>query len=84
LCYPHPEREEEAMNDHHVYKVIELVGSSENSIEDAINTAVGRASKTLRNLRWFEVVETRGHIEDGKVKHYQVKLKVAFTMEDGD
>jgi dodecin len=72
------------MNDHHVYKVIELVGSSENSIEDAINTAVGRASKTLRNLRWFEVVETRGHIEDGKVKHYQVKLKVAFTMEDGD
>jgi dodecin len=72
------------MNDHHVYKVIELVGSSENSIEDAVNMAVGRASKTLRNLRWFEVVETRGHIEDGKVKHYQVKLKVGFTMEDGE
>jgi dodecin len=72
------------MNDHHVYKVIELVGSSENSIEDAVSMAVGRASKTLRNLRWFEVVETRGHIEDGKVKHYQVKLKVGFTMEDGE
>ena len=72
------------MHDHHVYKVIELVGSSENSIEDAINAAVGRASKTLRNLRWFEVVDTRGHIEDGKVRHYQVRLKLGFTMEDED
>lgn len=72
------------MNDHHVYKVIELVGSSEASVEEAINAAVGRASKTLRNLRWFEVLETRGHIEDGKVKHYQVRLKLGFTMEDED
>ena len=70
------------MTDHHVYKVIELVGSSETSIEEAINAAVGRASKTLRNLRWFEVLETRGHIEDNKVKHYQVRLKLGFTMED--
>lgn len=72
------------MNDHHVYKVIELVGSSETSIEEAINAAVGRASKTLRNLRWFEVLETRGHIEDNRVKHYQVRLKLGFTMEGED
>jgi flavin-binding protein dodecin len=67
----------------HIYKVIELVGSSEKSIEDAICTAVARAHETVRHLRWFEVLETRGHIEDGKVKHYQVTIKVGFTMEDG-
>jgi len=66
----------------HIYKVIELVGSSEKSIEDAIGTAVARAHETVRHLRWFEVLETRGHIEDGKVKHYQVTIKVGFTMED--
>jgi dodecin len=66
----------------HTYKVIELVGSSEKSIEDAISTAVARAHETVRHLRWFEVLETRGHIEDGKVKHYQVTIKVGFTMED--
>ena len=71
------------MNDHHTYKVIELVGSSEKGIEDAISSAIARASESLRNLRWFEVIETRGHIEDGKVKHYQVTLKVGFTMEGG-
>ena len=65
----------------HVYRVIELVGSSERSIEDAISTAVGRADATIRNLRWFEVVDTRGQIEDGKVAHYQVHLRVGFTME---
>ena len=65
----------------HIYKVIELVGSSETSIEDAINNAVSRASETLRNLRWFEVVQTRGQIQDGKVHFYQVMLKVGFTME---
>jgi flavin-binding protein dodecin len=65
----------------HIYRVIELVGSSETSIEDAISTAIGRANKTLRNLRWFEVVQTRGHVENGKVAHYQVTLKVGFTME---
>ena len=66
----------------HVYKVIELVGSSETSIEDAISRAVTRASETVRNLRWFEVVETRGQIEKGKIHFYQVTLKVGFTMED--
>ena len=66
----------------HVYKVIDIVGSSETSIEDAIAVAVERASQTLKNLRWFEVVQTRGHIEDGRVQHYQVMLKVGFTLDD--
>jgi flavin-binding protein dodecin len=66
----------------HIYKVVEIVGSSEKSIEDAITSAVSRAHETLRHLRWFEVLETRGHIENGKVKHYQVALKVGFTMEE--
>ncbi len=72
------------MHDHHVYKVVELVGSSPDSIEDAIKSAIARAKSTLRNLRWFEVVETRGHIENGEVHHYQVTLKVGFTLEDED
>jgi flavin-binding protein dodecin len=66
----------------HVYKVIDIVGSSEKSIEDAIAVAVERASQTLNNLRWFEVVQTRGHIEDGRIQHYQVMLKVGFTLDD--
>lgn len=66
----------------HVYKIIELVGSSEKSIEDAINIAISRAGETVRHLRWFEVVQTRGQIENGKVHYYQVMLKVGFTMED--
>ena len=66
--------------DDHIYRVIQLVGSSDESIEDAIRLAIARASKTLRNLRWFEVVETRGNIEGGKLS-YQVTLKVGFTME---
>jgi hypothetical protein len=65
----------------HIYRVIELVGSSDKSIEDAISTAVSRANATIRNLRWFEVVDTRGQIENGKVRHYQVHLRVGFTME---
>jgi flavin-binding protein dodecin len=65
----------------HIYRVIQIVGSSEKSIDDAIQRAVTRASKTLRDLRWFEVIETRGHIEDGKVHHFQVTLKVGFTLE---
>ena len=68
----------------HIYRVIQIVGSSEKSVDDAIQRAVSRASQTLRNLRWFEVVETRGHIEDGKVQHYQVTLKIGFTIADGD
>ena len=66
----------------HVYRIIELAGSSPTSIEDAIGNALGRASKTLHHLRWFEVVNTRGQIEDGKVAYYQVVLKVGFTIED--
>jgi dodecin len=68
----------------HIYKIIELVGSSETSIEDAIQTAIARASQTLKNLRWFEVVQTRGQLEDGKIRHYQVMLKVGFTLEEND
>lgn len=66
----------------HVYKKIELVGSSSNSLEDAINNAVSRAGKTLRNMRWFEVVETRGHIENGKVATWQVTVKIGFTLDE--
>jgi dodecin len=66
----------------HTYRVIELVGTSESGIEDAVNTAIERAHKTIRNLRWFEIARTSGHIEDGKVRHFQVTLKVGFTMED--
>ena len=66
----------------HIYKVIQLVGSSPTSVEDAIQSAVERASKKLKHLRWFEVLETRGHIEGGKVSHYQVTLKVGFTLDD--
>ncbi|MDP8917752.1 MAG: dodecin family protein [Pseudomonadota bacterium] len=69
--------------DDHVYKVVELVGSSTDSIEDAIQTAIRRASQSLRNLRWFEVVQTRGHVENGEVRHYQVVLKAGFTLEAG-
>src|SRR4026207_2537162 len=65
----------------HVYKILELVGSSEKSIEDAIQNAITRASKTIRFMKWFEVVQTRGHIEDGSVRHYQVTLRVGFTPE---
>jgi flavin-binding protein dodecin len=56
----------------HVYKILELVGSSEKSIEDAVQNAISRASKTIREMKWFEVVQTRGHIENGVVGHYQV------------
>lgn len=66
----------------HVYKSIELTGSSPKSVEAAIEGAISKASKSLRNLQWFQVVETRGHIVDGKVAHYQVTLKVGFTLED--
>jgi flavin-binding protein dodecin len=65
----------------HVYKLIELTGSSTSSIEDAVNTAITRASETMRNMQWFEVVETRGHIRDGKVAYWQVTLKIGFTLE---
>ena len=75
---------ENGMADDHVYRVIEITGSSTKSIEDAIQVAVARASKTLRQLRWFEVVQTRGHLDEGKIQHYQVTLKIGFTIDDGD
>jgi flavin-binding protein dodecin len=68
--------------DDHVYKIVELVGSSGESIEDAIQTAIRRADRTLRNLRWFEVTQTRGHVDNGTVRHYQVVLKAGFTLEE--
>jgi flavin-binding protein dodecin len=80
MC-PRNDKQEQAMPDH-IYKMVELVGSSETSIEDAIQTAIRRAGQTLRNLHWFEVVQTRGHIENGEVRHYQVTLKAGFTLED--
>lgn len=66
----------------HTYKKIDLVGSSTASLTDAIESAIARASKTTRNLDWFEVTEIRGHIEDGKVAHYQVAMRVGFRIED--
>lgn len=65
----------------HVYKVVELVGSSAESIEHAVETAIARAAETLREIRWFEVVGTRGHVENGRVAHYQVTLRIGFTLE---
>jgi len=65
----------------HIYKKLELVGSSPDGIEAAIKNALSRASKTVRNMRWFEVTETRGHIDEGRVKDWQVTLKVGFTLE---
>ena len=65
----------------HVYKILEIVGSSETSIEDAISTAIAHANKTVRNMDWFEVMQTRGHIVNGKIGHYQVTLKIGFTLE---
>ena len=65
----------------HIYKKIELVGSSPDSIEDAVQNAISKASKSLRNLRWFEVLETRGQIEEDKIGHWQVTIKVGFTLD---
>jgi flavin-binding protein dodecin len=66
----------------HVYKTIELVGSSSKGMEDAVQKAIAKAATTVRNLRWFEVTDTRGHIEKGRVAHWQVTLKLGFTLED--
>jgi flavin-binding protein dodecin len=66
----------------HVYKSIEITGSSSQSIQHAIETGIAKASKTLRNLHWFEVIETRGHIDAGKVAHWQVTIKVGLRLED--
>ena len=65
-----------------VYKLIELTGTSTNSIEEAVETAIKRANKTIKNLCWFQVVETRGNIEKGRVHHWQVTIKVGFTVKE--
>jgi flavin-binding protein dodecin len=66
----------------HVYKKIEIVGSSPNGMEEAVHNALSRAGKTIRNMRWFEVIETRGYIDEGKIEHWQVTLKIGFTLEE--
>lgn len=70
------------MSKNHVYKTTDLVGSSETSVEDAVRNAVRRAAKTIHNLKWFEVGEVRGHIDNGQVAHWQVSVKVGFTLDD--
>lgn len=69
------------MSDHHTYKKLEVVGSSTTSIEEAIQNAISECAKTVNNMNWFEVVETRGHIIDNKVAHYQVTLKIGFRIK---
>ena len=66
----------------HVYKKLELTGSSTKSSDDAVRNAIAKAGKTMRNMHWFEVIETRGHIEKNKIAHWQVTIKVGFTLED--
>ena len=66
----------------HVYKMLELTGSSNTSIEDAVGNAIRKAAKTVRRMQWFQILETRGHIEDGEVSHWQVTVKVGFTLDD--
>lgn len=66
----------------HVYKIVELTGSSPRSMEDAVANAIRRASETIRHMRWFEVVETRGYIENEKLDHWQVTIKVGFTIDE--
>ncbi len=71
------------MNEHdHVYKQVELTGSSKTSLEDAIQNAITKAAKTLRNVHWFQVIDTRGYIENGKVDYWQVTIKLGFRLED--
>ena len=66
----------------HVYKHLELTGSSDTSIEEAVTRAIEKASRTVRNIQWFEVIDTRGHVKDGKIAHWQVTIKAGFTLED--
>jgi dodecin len=65
----------------HVYKILELTGSSPASIEDAVQNAIAKAAQTVRRMQWFQVLETRGHIDDGRVSHWQVTVKVGFTLD---
>ena len=66
----------------HVYKKIEITGTSGTSIEEAVQNAISRVAKTVHNLRWFEVIETRGDIAEGKIRHWQVTLKIGFTLDE--
>ena len=66
----------------HVYKLLELTGSSTKSSDDAVQNAIAKASKTMRSMQWFQVMETRGHIDGGKIAHWQVTVKIGFTLED--
>ncbi len=66
----------------HIYKKIEIVGSSPTSIEEAINNAVAKASESIRNIKWVEVVETRGHVENQKIAYWQVTIKIGFTLDE--
>ena len=70
------------MTDHHTYKMLELVGSSATSTDDAIQNAIAQAAKSVKLMEWFEVLETRGHIKDGKVAHFQVTIKVGFRIDN--
>jgi hypothetical protein len=66
----------------HIYKHIELTGSSKNSIEEAIQNAVVKANESVRNMRWFQMIDLRGHIDNGNVSHWQITIKIGFTLED--
>ena len=66
----------------HIYKKIELVGSSPEGVEQAVNNAITKAGQSIRNMRWFEVAEIRGHLEEGKVAHWQVTVKIGFTLDE--
>lgn len=70
------------MKNDHTYKIVEIVGTSPECIEEAVNNAIGRCSKTIHNMRWFEITDTRGDISDGRVKHWQVTLKIGFTVDE--
>jgi flavin-binding protein dodecin len=78
---PHPPNKERSMSNH-VYKLLELTGSSPTSSDDAVQCAIAKANESVRNIQWFEVTETRGHVKDGKIAHWQVTIKVGFTLED--
>lgn len=67
----------------HVYKMLEVVGSSSKGFEDAVNNAIHEADQSVRQMRWFEVTDTRGHLENGGIAHWQVTVKIGFTMEPG-
>ena len=70
------------MAEDHVYKAIELTGSSKTSVEDAVSRAITKAARTLHNLRWFQITDVRGFIDDGRVQHWQVTMKVGFTLDE--